>query len=256
MRKFILIFALVFVGSLLCGQAADTAPAGRRVFDAAGLFSVEQYSALNTRALALINKYKQDVVIVTTKDAAGKNAMAYADDYFDENGFGIGPDFDGLLLLIDMDNREIHISTTGKSIRIFSNAKIERMLDHIYAPVSRNDFAGGASAFLDDTERYLQKSEGVFFWSWEIFGLGVFAVLILMGGMVSRHKAGLLRAPLAGIYINNDTCGETTGEDVFMHTSTRRYAINRDSGSGRGGGGSSTHTSSSGRTHGGGGRRF
>lgn len=258
MKRYILILVLLLIGGLPCGQVAtaEAAPAGRRVFDAARLFTPEQNSALNGKTLELINKYQQDIVIVTTKNAQGKSAMAYADDYYDENGFGIGPDFDGLLLLIDMDNREIFITTTGKSIKIFSDARIERMLDHIFEPVSRNDYVGGANVFLKDTEYYLHKAEGVFFWSWELFGVGVFIVLVFMGAMVAHHKGGLLSAPSAQVYINNETCSETTGEDVFLHTSTRRYAINRDSSSSGGSGGSSTRTSSSGRTHGGGGRRF
>lgn len=258
MKRYMLILIILLTGNLFDGLSAtaETAPTKRRVFDAASIFTAEQNSALNNKTLELINKYQQDVVIVTVSDTQGKSAMVYADDYYDANDFGIGPDFDGLLLLIDMDNREIFITTTGKSIKIFNDAKIERMLDHIFTPVSRNDYAGGANAFLKDVEHYLYRSEGVFFWSWELFGTGVFIILIFMSGMVVRHKGELLKTPSAQAYINNETHSETTAQDVFLHTSTRRYAINNDSSDSGRSGGSSTRTSSSGRSHGGGGRRF
>lgn len=48
-------------------------------------------------------------ISVTTDDALGKISMEYADDFFGNGGFGVGNDYDGILFLIDTDNREVYI---------------------------------------------------------------------------------------------------------------------------------------------------
>lgn len=250
----ILILLLVATYGVSVHAAVSGNDIGNRVFDDAGLFSSQQRAVLNSQAHELILKYQQYLVIVTTKDAGGKSAMAYADDYYDYNGFGIGPDYNGLLLLIDMDNREFFITTTGSAIKLFNDTKIENMLDNIYTYVAKGDYAGGAAVFLHDVDRHLTKKTQTHFWSWEFFAVGVFAICMILGAMIMNHRKGLMAVPSTRAYINNTLCDITRRDDVFLHSSTRRIRIDSDSGSG--GGGSSTRTSSSGRSHGGGGRWF
>ena len=65
-----------------------------------------------------------NVYAVTTDDAQGKSATAYADDFFDEHST---EQEDGVALLIDMDNREITISTCGIAIRYLTDSRISWM---------------------------------------------------------------------------------------------------------------------------------
>lgn len=76
------------------------------VFDDAMLFTEEEKVNLYVEVNYLSQSYNMDIVIVTTNDALGKSSREYADDYFDYGGFGIGGNYDGILFLIDMDNRE------------------------------------------------------------------------------------------------------------------------------------------------------
>ena len=46
---------------------------------------------------------------VTTYDSEGKTSQSYADDYYDNLVVSDGWSQDGILFLIDMDNREVHI---------------------------------------------------------------------------------------------------------------------------------------------------
>ena len=55
-----------------------------------------------------------DVAAVTVDESPG-TAQQLADDIFDYCGFGYGASKDGVLLLIDMDNREVAITTTGEA---------------------------------------------------------------------------------------------------------------------------------------------
>lgn len=150
--RYIFVFLLSFY--LLC----MTSPAAEiKVYDFASLFSLDEVESLQEEATSLAEKYQMDVGIVTTNDTQGQSAMDYADDFYDQNDFGYGATKDGLLFLIDMDNREIYISTCGKGISYFTDLRISQMLDSIYYFVSDGNYYGAATDFLDQVTLYLDK---------------------------------------------------------------------------------------------------
>ncbi len=58
----------------------------------------------------------------------GKDINSYADDYFDENGYGIGSQYDGALFILDYIGREMAISTSGYGITVFTDYGIDYVL--------------------------------------------------------------------------------------------------------------------------------
>lgn len=154
-RRFLLLLAislliLVPVGNIYAEKTL--------VIDNANLMTEDEILDLNEKANALSEEYNMDIVIVTTDNAEGKSAREFADDYFDYNGFGVGENYDGALFLIDMDNREIYISTTGIAIRYFTDQRIDSILDQSYdSGLSGGDYYGAALGFLDGAEYYLQR---------------------------------------------------------------------------------------------------
>ena len=128
-----------------------------KVYDLANLFTLDEVEALEKEANSLAQTYQIDVGIVTTDDANGKSAMEYADDFYDENDFGYGNAKDGLLLLIDMDNREVYISTSVLGEEYFTDLRISNMLDSTYNYVSNGDYYNAASDFLVQVKNYLDK---------------------------------------------------------------------------------------------------
>ncbi|MDW7659731.1 MAG: TPM domain-containing protein, partial [Bacillota bacterium] len=101
------------------------------VVDQADVFSGSEIVQLAEEARLLGESYGMDIVIVTTQDARGKTAREYADDFFDEQGYGIGDDYSGILFLIDYDNREAYVSTSGLAIRYLTDQRIESVLDAV-----------------------------------------------------------------------------------------------------------------------------
>ncbi len=105
-------------GLSMTAQAAGSGEmAGNvRVFDQADLFLEEEEKELQQAIDALREKMDMDAAVVTAEENPG-SAQAYADDFYEAHGFGTGSGRDGALLLIDMDNRELCISTEGKMVR-------------------------------------------------------------------------------------------------------------------------------------------
>ena len=79
------------------------------VVDEAKLLSQDERNQLMESIEVFRKEYNMDLVIVTSNDLEGKKPRDYADDYYDYNGYGLGDNKSGLLLLIDMDDRNIWI---------------------------------------------------------------------------------------------------------------------------------------------------
>ena len=120
------------------------------VYDMADLFTDEEEKQLSEQAQALSDTMKMEAVIVTTEENAD-SAQIFADGFYMEGGFGTGSDHSGILFLIDMDNRELYISTNGKMIRYMTDSRIDDVLDDVYNYAAEADYYGAAAAFLTDT---------------------------------------------------------------------------------------------------------
>jgi uncharacterized protein len=274
----ILLIVLLFLNCLPV-LALDT---DIKVYDEADLFSDNEEKELQKAAQALAEKTKIDIVIVTILDAEGKTSEAYADDFYDYNGFGIDKDNSGILLLIDMDNRNVWISTTGKCIRIFPDDRIDDILDGIVPFLSEAAYADGAKYFLDSAEYYIGQGIPSDQYNYDrdtgeisqysdtpeykmeqalrrlplfvLIGLGIGGGVV---GIMAINNKGV-KTTDAGTYLDSNSFNLIDNRDIYIRTAVTKRLIESDSGGSSGGGGSrsTTHSGSSGSSHGGGGRGF
>ena len=150
LKKISFFFLLVFLLLPL-----DVLAASSRVFDNASLFSEEDIDKLSEEIQKLQDKTQMDYVIVTTLDADGKTAQDYADDFYDSHDFGMDEEYSGMLYLIDLDNQEIYISTTGKMLRYLTDARIESLLDDAFTQAAEEHYADSAFFVLKGVEDYI-----------------------------------------------------------------------------------------------------
>lgn len=84
------------------------------------------------------------MAIVTVNSLDGKTAQAYADDYYDYNGYGYGENDDGILLLISMGERKWAISTYGYChLTAFTDAGISYISNEFQRKLSSGKYASG-----------------------------------------------------------------------------------------------------------------
>ena len=245
----ILFFSLITISSL----SADNLSLPR-VIDQAGFLSAQEKSELEMRIDAIRERYAFDAVIVTVHDIGDQRAEVYADDYYDYNGYGIGSNASGALLLQAVNSRDIHISGCGKGISVFSSWKIGSTLDKIIPYLQRDDYFGAYKIFLAQTENYLsaleqdKKYQKVLMYPASA-ALALLLSLITFFSFRSKHKTVQGRH-FAGEYIKQESLRFTLRNDTFISTFTARTRKNTGSSS-RG-----FHTGSSGRSHSGGGRKY
>ena len=241
------------------------------VIDSAAIFSSPEKSDLENALTGLSNQYSMDIVLVTTNDADGKSSRDYADDYFDYNSYGIGADRDGILLLMDFDNREVYISTSGKGIRYLTDARIDSILDDIFdAGFADGRYFEGAEAFIASTSSFLAQGipEGQYN---EDEGTNSISLFDGLMGAAASGASGLgyfastrkrykgHPAPLVFNFRDSSLVelGIASDNLINEYTTSRIIPVAPVRSSGGGTiGRSTTHRSGSGRTHGGGGRKF
>lgn len=243
----------------ICILFATGFTAGNKVYDEADLLTDAQEADLQAECIRVAQAKSVDVILLTVDDAGGRSAMQVADDFYDQNAFGYeAPHGTGILMLIDMDNREAWISTSGDAVTYFTDDRIQRVLDSVFEYLPNGDYYGSFRAFLQDVEYYMglpvQSGEGTGTPWWT--GLLVQAgIAVLIGAIVAfalvARAGGVMtvgnRDYMTGVRVN-------ASSDQFLRKVVTARVIPRNTGGGKGGG--STHISSGGFSHGGGGRGF
>lgn len=252
------------------------------VVDSADLLTEAEEEALRETAREISQRQVCDVVILTESGLDGSSPMDYADDYFDYNGYGYGPDRSGILLLLDMQERDWWISTRGAAIQAFTDDGIQYLWSKCSARISNGSYAEGFEEYLKTADRMLSVYNGTIsdtayeeyqedFQAFvennsrtsskpsavktTLFALGVGLILAFLPTSLLKSQLKTVRSNYsAGNYRRADSMHLDRTRDIYLYANTTSRVIETQrSGSG---GGSSTHISSSGATHGGGGGKF
>ena len=256
-----------------------------QVIDNANLFSATEESRMVEIIEQIETEHQVDMVVLTTYDVPKDYSESmwrvrdYADDYYDNGGYGMGPDFSGMLILLDMNNRVIWLSTGGVMIDYITDAREEDIIDRAYNSLTYGRYGDAMIAALSRVEYYMNKGrqEGSFRYD-EVTGQRLsgyyntlttaeFGIAALAGGgaalvifLTVNGNYSLQGSTYTYDRSANTSVVLTKDEETFVRQFTRRtprHTATQHSGGGGGrSGGSGVHRSSGGRSHGGGGRRF
>lgn len=247
-KLFSLLFAFVLV--IVLTTSAFAAPV--RLVDDAGLLSAGDSAELLSALDAASEKTGMDIVVVTVKDLGGKSAEAFADDYFDYNGYGMGTERSGILLLVSIGTGDVWISTRGHAIDVFTDSTIDYILDSIFDDLVDGNYY---SAFSHYAELCVSSTVKAPFkvGSRILSSLVIGFVIALISTSVMKGKLKTVKNQVnASQYTVPGSLYLTDSRDIFLyHTVNRVRKAEQQSSSG-----STTHISSSGARHGGGGRKF
>lgn len=142
------LFSVLTVFTLLFVLSITAFAKNPSIVDSAGLFTESQKASLEEKIQETISLTGVDIVIVTTNDTQGKTSEAYSDDYFDYNGYGLGEERNGILFLINMGDREMHISQRGSGTNFFDDASVETAFDVITPYASAGEYGQAAETLL------------------------------------------------------------------------------------------------------------
>lgn len=267
---------LIIVSLIPFGSTADAAPLPL-VMDYAGVLTETEEAALAQKAETVSDKYGLDVIVlfIDTYTTAGYSDISdYADDFYDQNGYGYGQTEDGLMLVVSLNERATYISTGGKAIDGFTDYGINKIFEDIIPYMKNGNWYSAANRFIADCDDYMRKYNSgtpydVYNEKRKNFSLEALiadsGIGLLLAGLPLRKKKKEMKSVKAKVgaedYELRNSFRLTDRNDYFINKTMSRTPIPRNdnysSGSRPSGmGGSSIHVSSSGHTHGGGGAHF
>lgn len=262
--------------------------ANGQVVDEAGLFSDADIRDMEQIMDRIEREHQVDLAVLATRNVPTDYSESlwkvrdYADDYYDRGGFGMGEDFSGMLILLDMNNRVIWLSTGGVMMSYINDSREEAIIDEAYYYLTSGQYGKAMIAALRKTESFMNRGreEGTFLYD-EVTGQriggiynaltsGEIGVAAVAGGAVAL----VIFLSVSGAYnlkgstysydrASNSSIVLTRDDEQYLRQYVRRTPRNTgthggmsSSGGVRRSGGSGVHRSSGGRSHGGGGRRF
>lgn len=261
---FITAFSMLLFGTTVYAQ-------GPTVTDDAQLFTPEQIQQLNEKAAQLNEKIVGEVFIVTTT-ANTEDPEAFADNFLAN---AVGNNQNGSVLLLDMGQRKIQVSTSGNMIDYITDSRLEKMLDNIYDQMSAGNYYQAAEVYLQDAQQFVE--DGVPSGQYRIdrdtgkityyksltpveaaISLGLAAIISLVFFFRIKSSYQLKSGGYKYAYQQKASVTLTQKEDRLVNSFVTTRRIPRppkNNGGGFGGGGSTTH-SRGGGSFGGGGRSF
>ena len=283
MKKIISVLLLLTLLLCLAVSAYGTEEPPAYVEDYAQLLTSQEEDQLTQWIAAAKTELQLDIVIVTTYGTNGKGVQAYADDFYDLNGYGYGADKTGILLLIDMESREWYMSTCGEAIYIFTDYGLDQLGETILPWLSDGEYYRAFLAWLSALSPYVSAyrngspidgyvppdeyespyGEEIYHYDDHVgvavkpfpiaLVIGLIAALITVLVMRSKMNTAKMQKNAAS-YLKEGSFRLRQRSDMFLYSRVSRRAKPKNNTSG--GGGSSVHRSSGGISHGGRGGRF
>ena len=256
----------------VCGCTTFFAESTQKLKDDAFLFSDSEAEEITQMLESATENTGWDIIIYTNYNYVDEYDMEdYCNNYYDENGYGIGYDKNGVFLTIDMGSRQMYIITKGDAMYYFSDERTDDILDTVQYDLADSEYYQAAEDFVAYTLDYYNngKPEEGTFTNVEINEKADHPVVYsLIHYGIPSLVAGLVIAALSVLFVHmryknngkqgtydlhqNSSTKLTLSNDTFLTKHVSVTTIESSSDRGSSGGGSS----GGGSSHGGGGRGF
>lgn len=269
-KRLILLLVLCLVSFAFPAFAGE-----QRVFDYADLLTTEEEAELQQMAETMVTDWAMDLAFLTTYDTEGMPVREYGAQFYIEQDLGVGPDYDGVIFVVDMGTREAQIVTSGKAIDIFTDYYLEKMWNNMQGDFADGYYFWGMETLVNDMnyynaeyQKYLTDPDYVSEYEQEMSDEPVSDVLLVIAAVFSlivaavsvavmKRKSNNVRPYSAGeAYLKQNGFYLSTDKNIFAGTHTTKAPIPRDDDNDSSWGGDSSTFSSGGHTFGGGGGKF
>ena len=239
--------------------------ANEKVYDFGNLLTDKEEEKLYKEIKNVIDSSSLDFAIVTISENVKDSARDYAHDFYDYNLFGK----DGLLFLIDMDTREIYMSTKGSAVSLFPDSRMAPILENVYGKVASKDYYSACSTFVTSIGQFIGIGEasvnedivinddGTVSKNLHLLEIFIFSLIgtgIIIFIMISMNKMVNV-ATSSKEFLNKETMKIDDISETFLGSHVSKTPKSSSS-SGGSRGGTSISRGSSGHNHGGMGRKF
>lgn len=240
-----MIFTLFFIYMMnITSFVYSTHPV--RVVDNANILQPSDKNSLTNRLNKISQDQNVDVIVVTVNSIENKDMHTFATDYYDYNGYGMGDNDDGVLLLVNMKDRKFQIVAHGYGSTALTNAGMDYIIDQISANFKKKNYYEAMNDFATLSDQFISKAKsGEAYDKNNLpkkdfeFGKNILISLII-GAAISATVMFLLYKQMKNVsqkatandYIKKDSLHVTQSQDVYLYTHTSRYAKHKNSDNG------------------------
>jgi len=130
----------------------------KKVYDDAGILTSSEESKLQQLCVDTAQASQIDIVIVTTADNQGKSSLKYADSFYGSHEFGYNKaKGDCVILVIDMEGREVGVSPYGSGKTYLSQVRTDNIITAVKASLKNADYNGACEIFINKMGTYMKS---------------------------------------------------------------------------------------------------
>ena len=168
------IFALFF---------SVSASARDRIVDNAFILLPEDKKALTDLINSVSTEYHFDLVIVLEPNIVRTEPGKFAEDFFDENGYGQGENKDGCLFLNVTGKRDYWFSPSGRGIKILNSNAFNKLEEAVVGKLKDGKPTAACKTFILTWQELLKMEASGKYVKPPLFDI-IFQSLMIMGGVL------------------------------------------------------------------------
>ena len=218
--------------------------AEEKVYDFADILTKDEEDKLYKHVKNFVDGANMDYVIVTTSKNNKASASKYARDFYDYNDFSN----DGILLLIDMDNRSIYMLTSGNAYNLFPDSRMKPILENVFSKIKEKKYYDACKSFTTSISQFVKiglvsDDEGVVkvgedgsvlvkkdLHLLEVFVFALIGTLVIIGILVLSSRM-VRKATSAKNFLNKETMKIINISEMSLGSQTYKKLLSSDNNS-------------------------
>lgn len=241
-------FAIILAATLSAGclfpaamtvqaEANNSSEALPLVYDAADLLTDEEEAALLDRLDSLSQEYDFDVAVATVQSTDGVAMNKFSDTFYDDNFYGTGNNYDGILFMVSIGDRKWHITTHGYGMTVFNQDGLDYLKEKVQPKLKDEDFAGAFYEFADQCQLFLEQADTgepydastlptePLSMKWIPISIAIGFVLALLCTMGMKSQLKSVRSQDNAVdYVRSGSMEVTRSNDIFLYNTVSRTA--------------------------------
>jgi uncharacterized membrane protein YgcG len=228
-KLFLFLLIIIFISAPLFGLD--------RIVDTAGLLSEAEATSVKELLDKISLAYDFDVAIVTVRQTGNTEPMDYASGFFDKNGYGLGKNRDGCLLLIVTERQVFWFGTSGRGKKILTTAASKRLEKDAFSTLEKGDFYNTFVNYTRTWEEFLvldakgrtynslyKYNMVLVIIAWVVsLGIGFLIVMIWEKGMKT-----VIPKKQAATYITSGSLSYAEQQDKFLYSAVTKIERSSD----------------------------
>lgn len=232
MKKLKYLIILLFMFAFIKGvYAFDNT---LKVYDYAQILTEKEEKNLKTQIDNYINKHNTDMAIVTVKYYNQNSLEEYMNLFYYQNNFGLGNTKDGLIIFIDLKNKEevIDIKVNGITANLYTEEEINKIKK---STNEEDSYYNKLLSIMKNLDKYISynnenitivendKKLSLDWFSIIMFSILIPTIVVVIGIFKNRT---IKRSDDANLYIIKESVNITTRDDKFITTNTKKERTN------------------------------